>query len=237
MEKRGSATAKAATKVTKKVAKKAPAKATPAKKSTKKGALPSRSPSRAFTEADAKKLMALRERNLDENLAKRWEILQLRQPNFTARRLGYVPFIMEYGWAVVGIPDQGLSYTVGLHYRYGQKELLLAAPHLDAQKQKRLLNGLAKKVAAGARFKAGDSIDVEGQKLALHAYDEPSFERFPSGYFASFEMAFEDREHRTGGTLPVLWMELAGKKATAAAAPKKATKTAPKKVAKTKSKR
>jgi hypothetical protein len=35
-------------------------------------------------------------------------------PGFAERRLGYVPEIVEHGWAVVALPEEGFAYTLGL---------------------------------------------------------------------------------------------------------------------------
>ncbi|MFT3709317.1 MAG: DUF4262 domain-containing protein [Archangium sp.] len=145
--------------------------------------------------------------NPQKSLEVRWNAMIAARPDFESS-YGFVPMVIDTGWAVVAVPEDDVSYTVGLHYRFGQKELLISAPHLGLHEQKAFLNELAKRVIQGARFDAGDKLELEGQQLTFKTYEDSTFSKYPCGYLARFEQFFEDRAHVAGGTLPVLWAVL-----------------------------
>ncbi len=158
------------------------------------------------------RLAALRTKDPDKNLAARWKLVQARQPGLAERRLGYVPVVIEHRWAVIAIPEEGFAYTIGLRYRFGQPELLIAAPHLELEEQKRILNAIGMYVSLGNRIEAGEPVDLEdfGLSITFKPYSHEVFEKkYATGYLATFERFFEDIEHTTGDTLPVLWAEIA----------------------------
>ena len=171
-----------------------------------------------FTGKDRTRFAALRERDPQKNLIERWKKIQELRPDLAEVRLGYLPLVIENQWAVIGIPEEGFAYTIGLGYRFNQPELLIAAPHLGVEELKQMLNQLGKYVQLKALLAedgkpvigAGEPVEMKdfGTSLKFSAYSEASFNRFPTGYLSSFEMFFEDREHSTGGTLPVLWTTL-----------------------------
>lgn len=172
-------------------------------------------------------LHALRVSNPEKNLSERWRLMVGARPDF-AIAYGFVSKIIEGKWAVVAVPDDAVAYTVGLHYRFGHKELLISAPHLPLKVQKRLLNEFAAAVAEGARFEPGQTVIRPEGEFTFSAYGDETFERYPCGYLARFEQLFEDRAHVSGGTLPVLWAELV--RPARASAPRKLprpTKVAP----------
>src|SRR5580698_4311921 len=86
--------------------------------------------SEIFPEEERDHLSSLRRADPVENLVTRWRLLGEARPDLAQRRLGYVPLILEHGWAVIAIPEEGFAYTIGLQYRFGQPELLVAAPAL-----------------------------------------------------------------------------------------------------------
>ncbi len=182
---------------------------------------------------DAKKLQALRQKDPEKNLVERWKRLITARPDFEAS-YGFVPMVLETGWAVVAVPEDDVAYTVGLQYRFGQKDLLISAPHLSLEAQKRLLNELGRNVLLGARIEAGDVVTMEGgPTLTFKKYEDVTFSKYPCGYLARFEQFFEDRAHVAGGTLPVLWAELKAsrkKRAPGSAKKKRAATKVSKKV-------
>lgn len=197
-----------------------------------------------FVGDDRERLAALRVSDPDASLAERWEKLVEARPDLAERRLSYVPLIAEHGWAVIAIPEESFAYTIGLKYRFDQPELLIAAPGVSPEELKRMLNAIAAYVALGNRVGPGEPVELAdfGASLTFLPYSHEVFEnQYATGYLASFERFFEDVEHETGDTLPVLWTELAPvKRARRPAAKKKAAtkkaakKNAAKKPAKTK---
>ncbi|MBI2395795.1 MAG: DUF4262 domain-containing protein [Deltaproteobacteria bacterium] len=190
---------------------------------------------------DRERLAALRQKDPDANLAERWEKIVDARPDLAERRLAYVPLIAEHGWAVIAIPEEGFAYTVGLKYRFDQPELLVAAPGLSPQELKGILNAIATYVALGNRIGPGEPVDLAdfGVSLTFAPYSHDVFEnKYATGYLATFERFFEDVEHETGDTLPVLWTELAvvkrPRKAKKAARTKRAAKKPTKKAARPK---
>jgi hypothetical protein len=188
------------------------------KKTTRKPARPAKraKPSKAsashalFPNVAWDALRALRKKDANKNLVERWKIVVRHRPDLAERRLGYVPMIAEHGWAVIAIGGESFAYTIGLEYRFDHPELLVAAPDLDAAEFKVLLNTIATYVSLGNRIAAGEPVDLQeaGVTLVFRTYSHAVFEKYPTGYLATFEHVFEDREHTTGGTLPVLWAEL-----------------------------
>jgi len=157
---------------------------------------------------EGKQLVALRKLDPERNLTERWTRLVAARPDFEVS-YGFVPMIIDVGWAVVSVPADGVAYTVGLKYGFGQKDLLIVAPHLTPYDQKLLLNGLAHRVIEGERFTAGAKVTLEdGSTITFQKYEDATFSEHPCGYLARFEQFFEDRAHLAGGTLPVLWAEL-----------------------------
>jgi hypothetical protein len=175
------------------------------------------------------------------SLATRWERIVEARPDVADRRLAYVPLISEHGWAVIAIPEEGFAYTIGLKYNFDQPELLVVGPALAPEDLRDLLNAIGRYVSLGNKIGPGEPVDLEdfGVSLVFQPYSEEVFQRYATGYLASFERFFEDRDHTSGDTLPVLWTELAAvqrkavtkEKATAKKAAKK-SEAAPKKAAK-----
>lgn len=178
-----------------------------------------------FAGRDRARLAKLRSTNPKQNLLARWEKIVAARPDLAERRLAYVPLIAEHGWAVIAMPEQGFAYTIGLKYHFDQPELLIAAPSLGPADIKRLLNAIGTYVSIGNRIAAGEPVDLTdfGVSLVFEPYSQAVFNQYATGYLASFERFFEDVEHETGDTLPVLWTELI------AAAPPKTKKAAAKK--------
>jgi hypothetical protein len=187
--------------------------------------------SEIFAEDEREHLASLRHADPVENLVTRWRLLEEARPDLAHRRLGYVPLVLEHGWAVIAIPEEGFAYTIGLQYRFGQPELLVAAPSLDPDGLRTLLNALGRHVAQGERIAAGETVVLDdlGVSLLFHGYSEAVFQRYATGYLASFERFFEDREHSSGDTLPVLWSELDLSAGSEPRRTKAAAKKAPKK--------
>lgn len=178
-----------------------------------------------FVGKDRDKLAALRKKDAQKNLVERWKKVVKARPDLAERRLGYVPQIIESGWAVISIPDEGFAFTIGLNYRFGQPELLVAIPGLSPQDFAQVLNQLGAYVALGNRIGPGEPVELRdfGVELVFKPYSDEVFQRYATGYLATFDRYFDDRYHETGDTLPVLWTELVPKKR---AAKKKATKKA-----------
>lgn len=176
-----------------------------------------------FVGKDRDKLAALRKKDAQKNLVERWKKVVKARPDLAERRLGYVPQIIESGWAVISIPEEGFAFTIGLNYRFGQPELLVAIPGLSPQEFAQLLNQLGAYVAMGNRIGPGEPVELRdfGVELVFAPYSHEVFQRYATGYLAAFDRYFDDRYHETGDTLPVLWTELVPKRR---ATKKKATK-------------
>jgi len=196
-----------------------------------------------FPEDVRETLAELRSVDPARNLAERWALLAELRPDIVERRLGFVPMVAEHGWAVIALPNDGFAYTIGLKYNFDHPELLIVAPNLSPQDIRQLLNAVGLYVSLGNRILPGEPVDLTdfGVSLTFAAYSNDVFERYATGYLASFERFFADVDHASGDTLPVLWAELvllrtrakAKKAAPKKAAPKKAApkKAAPKKAA------
>jgi hypothetical protein len=187
-----------------------------------------RTVSTLFEKTAHARLKKLRKSDPQKNLVERFRLICDARPDLAERRLGYVPMIIEHGWAIVAIPEEGFAFTIGLKYRFDQNELLVAAPSLKPQELKQLLNMVALYVSLGNRIGPNEPVDLTDFDVSLtfKPYSHKVFEKYATGYLASFEQFFDDRQHETGDTLPVLWTELRAK-------PKpKPTKTATKKRAK-----
>jgi hypothetical protein len=163
-----------------------------------------------FQGRDRARLLALRQKDPGKSLAERWKKILAGRPDLARRRLGYVPLIMAHRWAVIAIPEEGFAYTIGLRYHFGQPEILLAAQGLAPEELKQILNAIGQYVALGNRIGPREPVDLEdfGISLVFRTYSQQVFERYATGYLATFEAYFEDHEHLTGDTLPVLWAEL-----------------------------
>ena len=201
--------------------------------------------SEIFPTEERTKLAALRRDDPKESLVSRWKTIREARPDIAERRLGYVPLVIEHSWAVIALPEEGFAYTIGLNYHFQQPEILIAAPSLEIQDLKRLLNVIGQYVASragaddpGPVIYAGEPVDLTDFDISLtfQPYSEIVFQKYATGYLASFERFFEDREHESGDTLPVLWAELVSRKPAKKPAAKKPvakTPAAKKPVAKT----
>ncbi len=157
-----------------------------------------------------KRLLKLRATDPIASLRARLEILAGRLPESRfAEDFGYLRHVLARGWAVMAIPDDSVIYTLGLHYHFGQPELLIGdqpladSPELVLELT-HVLNEIGARVAGGLRLGPGDTVDVGGRTFEFHAFGDDDFDRYPCGYLATFEEMFEDRFHERGGTLPIL---------------------------------
>lgn len=187
--------------------------------------------SEIFPTEERTKLTALRRDDPKKSLVSRWKTIRQARPDIAERRLGYVPLVIEHSWAVIALPEEGFAYTIGLNYHFQQPEILIAAPSLEIQDLKRLLNVIGQYVASragaddpGPVIYAGEPVDLTDFDISLtfQPYSEIVFQKYATGYLASFERFFEDREHESGDTLPVLWAELVSRKPAKKAVVKKA---------------
>ena len=215
-KKKGAASAKA---LKKKGA--ASAKA-PAKKTARAYAAPASMVARA-TQNDVSSVyrgreahfLALRKKDPAASLRERLEAIAERSNSDQFQvDFGYASGLLARGWAVIAVPEDRVIYTLGLHYHFGQPEVMLGDQPLDEQPGRvaeltALLNELGDHVASGLRLGAGDAVEIGGLRLALHAFGDDDFDRMPCGYLATFEEMFEDRFHEVGSTLPVLRATLA----------------------------
>ena len=172
-----------------------------------------RAVSAVFDELDHTLLLALRRTDPQASLVRRWDKARITSPRLCATRLGFVPLIMQNGWAVIWI-EEGFAFTVGLNYHFNQVEFLVVAPHLSSGALQEILNTLGKYVALSCddrRIAAGERVELAelGVSLTFNPYSEQVFQKYPTGYLATFESVFEDRQHENGDTLPVIWAELA----------------------------
>jgi hypothetical protein len=164
-----------------------------------------------FDASDRDRLSALRRSDPFANLRERWAIVQAKQPDLASSRLGYVPLVIERRWTVITVAEQQLAYTIGLKYRFGHPELLVAGPGYTPQAQGKILNLLGNYIAIGNRILPGEPVDLKefGFSLKFAAYSQKVFDRYPCGFLATFESVFDDVKYESGGDLPVIWAELA----------------------------
>ncbi|MBK8212728.1 MAG: hypothetical protein IPK71_03185 [Myxococcales bacterium] len=159
--------------------------------------------------------LALRKKDPAASLRERLEAIAERSNSDQFQvDFGYASGLLARGWAVIAVPEDRVIYTLGLHYHFGQPEVMLGDQPLDEQPGRvaeltALLNELGDHVASGLRLGAGDAVEIGGLRLALHAFGDDDFDRMPCGYLATFEEMFEDRFHEVGSTLPVLRATLA----------------------------
>ena len=159
--------------------------------------------------------LALRKKDPTANLRERLEAIAKRsnKEQFEVD-FGYASGLLARGWSVIAVPEDRVIYTLGLHYHFGQPEVLLGEQPLDEQpglvaELTALLNELGDHFAAGLRLGAGDAVEIGGLRLTLRAFGDDDFDRMPCGYLATFEEMFEDRFHEAGSTLPVLCATIA----------------------------
>jgi hypothetical protein len=161
------------------------------------------------------RFLALRAADPGANLRARLDVLRGRlSPERFAEDFGYAHHLLSPGWAIMAFPEDGVIYTLGLNYHFGQPELLIGSQPLREQpaltaELTTLLNEVGQRVAKGLRLMVGDFVEAAGKRLALRAYGDAEFERSPCGYLATFEEMFEDRFHESARTLPVLSATLA----------------------------
>ena len=130
--------------------------------------------SEIFTGADRAALSALRHSDPQANLIQRWKKILAANPDLVERRLAYVPQVIEHGWVVIFLPDQGFAYTIGLQYRFGQPELLIASPRRSGAELKRLLNAIGNYVRVRSMagdpapiIRAGEPVDIADTRSAM----------------------------------------------------------------------
>ena len=146
------------------------------------------------------------------NLAERYQALQRAQPELTEQLLGFVPGLIEHGWAVLTFFGEPMLYTVGLSYASDLPELMLVTAGQEVRDAHRMLNALARVQAESGRpLPAYDdlsgSFKEAGYPLVSLKFEpySPSVERlFPCGKLYGFHQFFSDSDLNARESLPML---------------------------------
>ncbi len=134
------------------------------------------------------------------NLAERFEALRRAQPALTDHLLGFVPTVLERGFAVLAFQDEPMLYTVGLSYASDLPELMLITAGQEREEMDRMLNALARTQSeSGTALPAYDDLSPlfvdAGYRLESLKFEpySPSVQRlFPSGALTGFHQVFSD---------------------------------------------
>ncbi|SRR5260221_10338589 len=158
-----------------------------------------------------KKFHHLLEKDKQENLEKRWNFFMSEEPEWTQRKLGFTPMVIEHKWAVIFIPAEGkdpeFAFTIGLYYNFKSPEILIIGAGLDQDQYKRFLNSLGHLVKSGKKLQAGVDYgpDIElSVSLIFEKANDKILKKFPYGYGGVFYTNFAD----TGKTPPILYKDL-----------------------------
>lgn len=104
------------------------------------------------------------------DLAERWAELQQRDPAL-AGDLGFMPYVLEDGWAIGGTPT--VACSIGLGFRFGHRDLVLHCPTISSPDETNSLraatDGLAHRIAGGDRLGPGDRATLKSKTIVFEA--------------------------------------------------------------------